>query len=199
MIDGWFIHAHAIVSADDRIAAADGTVPPALRVEADWVRFQAALDAAAVTVLGRRGHDANPNDRRRNRLVLSSSARGIERGEDAWWWNPAATPLAEALARAAPAGGTVAVVGGRRVFDLFLSIGFDRFDLARAGDVSLPGGIPIFSAVAAGSSANAVLAAHGLVAGPTQILDAEANVSLVVWRRQAIPGKVDPTFPSGIA
>jgi dihydrofolate reductase len=185
MIDTWFIHAHAIVSADDRIAAADGTVPAALRNEADWARFQAALDAAAVTVLGRRGHAANPNDKRRNRLVLSSSARGIERREDAWWWNPAATPLAEALARAAPGGGTVAVVGGRRVFDLFLSTGFDRFDLARAGDVRLPDGIPIFSALATGASADAVLAAHGLVAGPTQMLDPPANVSLVVWRHDA--------------
>ncbi len=99
MIDNWFIHGHAIVSADDRIAADDGTVPQPLRNDADWSRFQAALDAAAVTVLGRRGHEANPNDKRRNRLVLSSSARGIEERRDGWWWNPAEASLAEALAR----------------------------------------------------------------------------------------------------
>ena len=183
MIEGRFIHGHAIVSADDRIAAADGSVPAALRIEADWARFQAALDAAAVTILGRLGHEANPNHKRRNRLVLSSSANGLERRSDAWWWNPAVVPVATALTRTAAAGGVAAVVGGRRVFDLFLAAGFDQFDLARAADVRLPAGIPIFSMVAAGRSADAVLAAHDLIAGPTEMLDPRAKVSLVVWRR----------------
>ena len=119
MIDGWRIEGHAIVSADGRIADADGNPSPELRNDADWARFQAALDAAAVVALGRLGHDAHPNLNRRNRLVLSSGADGIERRDDAWWWNPAAVPLADALAAAAPGGGIVAVPGGRRVFDLF--------------------------------------------------------------------------------
>ncbi len=190
MIDGWFIHGHAIVSADDRIAAADGSVPAALRNETDRTRFQAALDAAAVTVLGRHGHAANPNERGRNRLVLSSAARGIERRADAWWWNPAAVAVTDALARAAPGGGVAAVVGGRHVFDLFLELGFDRFDLARAGDVLIPEGIPIFSAVVENLSSAAVLARHGLVAEPDEMLDREAGVSLVIWRQAT--GRASP-------
>ena len=186
MIAGYPIHGHAIVSADDRIADAAGATPPALRNEDDWVRFQAALDAAAVTVLGRLGHEANPNFRRRNRLVLSSGTRGVERRADAWWWNPAEAPLAEALARAAPGGGIVAVPGGRRVFDLFLAVGYDEFHLARAERVHLPGGVPIFTAVLSGRTAEAILAER-LTAGPAEPIDRQAGVSLTVWRRPQPP------------
>ena len=132
MIGPWRIHGHAIVSADDCIAGPDGFTPPELRNDADWRRFQQALDQAAITVLGRRGHEANPNAKGRNRLVLSSAAHGAERRADAWWWNPADALLEDALRLAAPAGGIVAVPGGRQVFDLFLSLGFDEFHLARA-------------------------------------------------------------------
>ena len=180
MIPGYRIEGHAIVSDDDHIAAADGATPPALRNDADWTRFQLALDAAAVTVLGRRGHEANPNPKRRNRIVLSSSAKGIERGADAWWWNPAKAPLAEALRQAAPGGGVVAVPGGRPVFDLFLAEGFDAFHLARANGVRVPGGIPLFSAIASGKTAEDILLGAGLAPGPKEVLDAEARVTLTV-------------------
>lgn len=180
---GYRIEGHAIVSDDDRIAAADGATPPALRNDADWTRFQNALDAAAVTVLGRRGHEANANPKRRNRLVLSSSAKGIERRADAWWWNPAEAPLTDALRRAAPGGGIVAVPGGRPVFDLFLAAGFDAFHLARANGVRIPGGIPLFSAIESGHTAEDVLLGAGLAPGPNEVLDAEARVTLTVWRR----------------
>jgi hypothetical protein len=188
-LDGrtWIFHGHAIVSADDMIADANGATPPSLRNESDWARFQAALDRAAVTVLGRLGHEANPNLKGRNRLILSSSAHRVERRPDAWWWNPAEAPLAEALAKAAPGGGIVAVPGGLRVFDLFLGLGFDEFHLARVAGVRLPDGIPIFSAVRDGHTAGAVLAAHGLRPDPPTMLDADAGVSLTVWRRPAPP------------
>lgn len=181
----WPIHGHAIVSDDDRIAGPDGLTPPELRNDADWARFQAALDIAAVTALGRRAHEANPNEKGRNRLVLSSAARGIERRADAWWWNPAEAALDEALTRAAPSGGTVAVPGGRRVFDFFLGVGYDRFDLVRAHGVTLPGGVALFSACDGGTPAETVLAAHGLVAGEREMLDAAAGVELTVWRAAA--------------
>jgi hypothetical protein len=177
----YVFHGHAIVSAVDRIADASGRTPPSLRVEADWVRFQAALDRAAVTVLGRLGHEANPNLRGRNRLVLSSSARGVERRAGVWWWNPAEASLADALAAAAPAGGIVAVPGGRRVFDLFLDIGYDEFHLARAADVFLPDGVPLFSAVSEGIGADLVIARHGLLPDPPIALDRE--VTLTLWRK----------------
>src|SRR4051794_31531250 len=126
------IYGHAIVSADERIADKSGGTPPELRNEADWTRFQAALDAAAVTILGRLGHERNANPKGRNRLVLSSAAPGIERRADGWWWNPALVPVDEALARSAPAGGVAAIVGGTRVFDLFLDYGYEIFDLVMA-------------------------------------------------------------------
>ncbi len=177
------VHGHAIVSADDRIADVAGTTPPQLRNEADWIRFQAALDSAAIIVLGRLGHEANPNLKDRNRLVLSSTASGIERRSDAWWWNPARVGFAEALASAAPAGGIVAVPGGRRVFDLFLDIGFDEFHLARASRVLLPDGVPVFSAIRSGASADSILWHHGLRAGMPENLDEAAAVTLTVWSR----------------
>ncbi|MEO8668560.1 MAG: hypothetical protein ABI399_08595 [Bauldia sp.] len=182
MIGRWSIHGHAIVSADDRIADASGVTPPSLRNDHDWRRFQAALDRAAVTVLGRLGHEANPNFKRRIRLVLSTSSKGIERRADAWWWNPAHAPLGDALASAAPAGGVVAVPGGRRVFDLFLTLGFDEFHLARAGQIVLSDGIPVFSAIRSDHDANSVLAASGLTPGAREWLDPAAGVSLTIWR-----------------
>ena len=182
MIGRWSIHAHAIVSADDRIAGPDGLTPESLRNDADWARFQAALDEAAVTVLGRLGHETHPNLKRRNRLVLSRSARGIERRADAWWWNPADTSVDEALAAAAPGGGIAAVPGGRQVFDMFLDIGFDAFHLVRAADVRIPGGVPVFSTATEERGADAILAAHGLVPAPTEELDPAARVFLTVWR-----------------
>jgi hypothetical protein len=176
------IHGHAIVSADDRIADRDGVTPASLRNEKDWARFQASLDLAAVTVLGRLGHEANRNVRGRNRLVLSSSAKGVERRADAFWWNPAGATLAEALAVAAPAGGIVAVPGGRRVFDLFLTVGFDEFHLSKATRVTIPDGIPVFSQVLAGRTASEILSARGLVADPTEMLDPRAAVEFTRWR-----------------
>jgi hypothetical protein len=179
----YLIQGHAIVSADDRIADANGRTPPELRNEADWARFQAALDRTALTILGRVGHEANPNIKGRNRLVLSSSARGIERRPDAWWWNPAEASLDKALARAAPLGGIVAVPGGRRVFDLFLDIGFDEFHLARAERVFLPDGVPIFSEILAGVSATGILS-RSLEPGEPDVLDADAGVTMTIWSRR---------------
>ncbi|MEP2119489.1 MAG: hypothetical protein ABJP31_02465 [Bauldia litoralis] len=181
----WAFHGHAIVSDDDRIAGPDGLTPESLRNDADWGRFQAALDAAAVTILGRLGHEANPNVRGRNRLVLSSGVRGIIRRDGAWWWNPAGTPLADALEIAAPQGGLAVVPGGRLVFDYFLKTGFDQFHLARAEGIRVPGGVPVFSGISSGSSAAECLAAGGLVADAPEALDPAANVSLTVWRRRA--------------
>jgi hypothetical protein len=179
---GYRIEGHAIVSADGRIAAADGETPASLNNEADWLRFQAALDVSAVVVLGRLSHTVNPNTSRRNRMVVSSSAAGIERRSDAWWWNPADTPLAVALQSAAPEGGIVAVPGGRLVFDLFLKAGYDAFHLAKVAGVELPDGVPLFSAVGAGQTPETVLAGAGLTADPAEVLDAVSGVTLVTWR-----------------
>jgi hypothetical protein len=180
----YHVEGHAIVSADDRIAAADGLTPATLRHPADWRRFQTALDAAALIVLGRLSHEANPNRHARPRLVVSSSANAIEQRPDAWWWNPARVSATEAFAAAAPAGGSIAVPGGHLVFDLFLKHGFDAFHLSRVALVRLPDGVPVFSAVADDMTADAVLASHGMTAEPSETLDRAAAVTLTVWRRR---------------
>ena len=181
--DGYAVHGHAIVSADDFIAGSDGLTPPDLRNDVDWRRFQRSLDEACVTVLGRLGHEANPNEKRRRRLVLTSRVAGLESGEGCHWWNPAGAGLAEALSVVAPAGGIVAVPGGRPVFDLFLGIGYDAFHLARVEPVMLGAGTKLFSGLGAGRTASDMLAEAGLTAGTAEPLDAAAGVTLTLWRR----------------
>lgn len=174
---------HAIVSDDDRIADAEGAFPQALRNEADWAQFQSALDAAAVTLLGRLSHEAAPNVRQRRRLVASRRVRGLEERADAWWWDPGAMPLERVLGALVPEGGTVAVPGGQSVFDLVGAARFDEFHLARAHGVQLPGGRGLFAACERGVAAADVLAGGGLVADPAALIDPAANVSLTIWRR----------------
>ena len=135
------IHGYAIVSDNDCIADAAGRTPDILRNDADWAYFQAELNRSAVTVLGRLGHEANPNPKGRLRMILSSSASGLERRADGWWWNPEALPWDQAIGTVLPEGGRVAVPGGRRVFDLFLAIGYDAFHLTRAEGTLVPNGV----------------------------------------------------------
>ena len=176
------IHGYAIVTDDDRIADAQGRMPEVLRNEADWAYFQAGLDEADLSVLGRLGHEANPNRRDRPRLVLSSGLKGLEKRSDAWWWNPEDVTWSEVARTILPNGGRVAVPGGKRVFDLFLAIGYDAFHLSRAHQSRLPGGVAVFSACDEGQSAETVLARRGLRTGPTQVLDTHGPVTLAVWR-----------------
>ena len=174
---------HAIVSDDDRIADASGSFPDALRNESDWTHFQAQLDRADLVLVGRASHEAAPNVKRRPRLVLSRAANGLERRADGWWLDPTSVPLADVLARLLPAGGEVAVPGGRVAFDLVGAAGFAAFHLSRAQGVRLPGGRPLFDACARGRTAADILSGGGLLPGPAQTLDHEARVTLTVWSR----------------
>lgn len=182
----WHIVGHAIVTADDRIAAADGSMPPALRNDADWVRFQAALDASDLVVTGREGHEAHPNKPHRRRLVLTSRAAGLERVRDAvgqvFLLNPARMLIEQALDALLPVGGRVAVTGGTRVFDAFLGVGYDVFDLVRATRARLPDGRPVFTACREGATADDVLRDAGLRPDAIEDLDRAAGVTLTVWR-----------------
>lgn len=177
------IHGYAIVSDDDRIADSDGKTPKSLRNEADWAHFQSELDRADLVALGRLGHGANPNVRRRPRLVLSSAASGLERRDDAWWWNPAQISWREATAKLLPDGGRVAVPGGQGVFDLFMTLGYESFHLSRAHGVLLARGRSLFAACESGLSADSVLTDAGLNPDAPRVIDAAANVTLNIWRK----------------
>jgi hypothetical protein len=176
------IHGYAIVSDNDCIADASGRTPDVLRNDADWAYFQAELNRSALTVLGRLGHEANPNPRGRLRMILSMSSPGLERRSDGWWWNPGKLHWDEAIRTVLPEGGRVAVPGGRRVFDLFLEIGYDAFHLTRAEGVTVPDGVPLFSASLGGRSAEDILSTGGLMPGERQILDPTVPVALTIWR-----------------
>jgi dihydrofolate reductase len=166
---------HAIVSADGRIADRNHRMPPELRSDADWTRFQAALDAAALVVLGRLGHEAHPNPGRR-RLVVTSRVDRLERIDElVTLWNPAAMDFAEMAGALGVDNGTVAVTGGQQVFDLFLRR-FTQFDLVIVDGVLIPDGVPCFSA----GWPDDVLAGAGLRITRSEAL--EPGVRLQVWR-----------------
>jgi dihydrofolate reductase len=186
---GYRFEGHAIVSVDDRIADASGQMPKELCHPVDQARFQTALDEAALVVLGRRSHEAVPNRRGRNRLVMSRSVDGLTNGRDAWWWNPIDVPLEDVLRQTSPGGGTVAVPGGREVFDYFLAAGFDAFHLSTNAGVRLPGGAAIFSECDNRKTASMVLRGAGLSPRTTEWLDIEDKVSLTVWRAQEVSGR----------
>jgi hypothetical protein len=177
------IHGYAIVSDDDRIADSNGQMPKSLRNDADWAYFQSELDRADIVALGRLGHEANANGKRRRRLVLSGAARGLEQRGDALWWNPAEIPWREVTAKLLPNGGRVAVPGGQAVFDLFMAIGYDAFHLSRAGGVLLARGRVVFAACDRGLSAESVLKEAGMRSDGLRIIDAGARVTLDVWRK----------------
>ena len=183
MVKGVEIHGYAIVSRDDRIADASGAMPEGLRNEADWAYFQAGLDAADWVALGRASHEAAPNPKRRRRLVVSNSARGLETRPDGVWWRPDASGFDEVAARLLPHGGRIAVPGGQGVFELFLRLGYDAFHLARAEAAALPGGRGLFATTEGGESADAALRRGGLTPGPVRWLDEAARVSLRVYSR----------------
>lgn len=179
------IHGYAIVSDNDCIADASGRTPEALRNDADWAYFQAELNKAAVTVLGRLGHESNSNPKGRLRMVLSSSSSGLERRSDGWWWDPAKVPWGEAIRTVLPEGGRIAVPGGRQVFDLFLGIGYDAFHLTRAEGTHVADGVPVFSGCDRARDAEAILSEHGLALGEHQVLDPAGRVTLAIWRSSA--------------
>jgi dihydrofolate reductase len=174
------IEGHAIVSRDGAIADRSGVKPDGLAIDADWAYFQRQLDDSALVVLGRLSHEADP-DRGRPRLVVTSAANGlVQAGPRLWKLDPARLAIADALAQVVPHGGRIAVVGGRRVFDLFLSQGYDAFHLSIAQKCVLPGGVPVFTGVGSAAQAADLLGAHGLAVAERRTLDAAAGA--VLWR-----------------
>ena len=178
---------HAIVSADGMIADRDGNVPASLRSEADWRQYQAALDAAVLTVTGRRGHERNPNPGRR-RLVLTRSVKALApdpRDPRATQWNPAGLSFPDALAEIGIAAGTVAIAG---LFDLFRPY-VTAFLLSEVHTLVLPGGTPCFAA----GHPRSILATDGLHPAEVALIDPAAMVTATRWQRTA---SLDTTGPN---
>lgn len=162
------IEGHAIVSVDGMIAAADGSMPPAMRSETDWQQFQAALDRAVLVVLGRLGHARHPNPGRR-RLVLTRSVKTLAADPDdpnATFWNPGGLAIPDMLAALEIDTGMVAITGGNGTYDVFEPY-FDRFVLAEVRGLQMPEGIPCFSK----GHPRFVLPGAGLEARDMQVID----------------------------
>ena len=96
-------------------------------------------------------------------------------------WNPAGASFEQACEAIGVSEGTVAIIGGPTVFEMFLDR-FDIFWLSQAPHVNLPGGQPCFPGVPERLPQH-ILSDHGLVAGETMELDAAHDVSVTAWRR----------------
>jgi dihydrofolate reductase len=181
------IEGYAIVSSDGMIADAAAAFPSALIFDADKKYYERELDRVDAVIQGRNSHESQSNSPRRRRLVLTRRTAALAPDPEhphSFLWNPAGATLDDACAALGLATGTLGIVGGTQVFDLFLDIGYDVFHLSRADNVKLPGGPPVFSQVRPGRSPEDLLAQAGLEPGPRQILDEANRVSLVNWTRK---------------
>jgi dihydrofolate reductase len=178
------IDGYVIVSADGMLANADRVMPVELKFEGDKRFFTAALDRADLIVHGRHSHEGQPNSPRRKRLILTRRIGSIAPDPSnprATLWNPAGASFEAACDHAGVRSGTIAIIGGPDVFAMFLDR-YDVFWLSQAPRVRLPGGEPCFPDVPQ-HSPQEILAAHGLKAGESQILDVADGVSVTPWRR----------------
>jgi len=178
------IDGYVIVSADGMLANADRVMPIGLKFEGDKQFFTAALDRADVIVHGRNSYEDQPDSPRRKRIIVTRKIEAVApdpSNPNAVLWNPAGASFEAACDFAGVHSGTVAIIGGPYVFDMFMDR-YDTFWLSQAPRVRLPGGEPCFPGVPE-HSPQEVLAAHGLKAGEVRILDAANDVSVTPWRR----------------
>lgn len=183
---GFRIDGYVIVSADGMLADAKHVMPDVLKFEGDKVFFNAALDRADLIVHGRHSHEGQPNSPHRKRIVVTRTVAGIAddpSNPKAALWNPAGASFEAACERAGVHSGTIAIIGGPDVFDMFMDR-YDTFWLSQAASVRLPAGEPVFPGVPR-QTPQQVLAGHGLKAGERQILDAANNVTVTPWQRKS--------------
>jgi dihydrofolate reductase len=159
-------------------------MPDALRFDGDKAFFEEALDRADLIVHGRHSHEGQPNSPKRKRIVLTRGIGSLARDADtpnASLWNPLGASFEEACAFAGVSSGTIAIIGGPLVFDLFMDR-YDTFWLSEAPHVRLPGGEGCFPEVPA-RTPHEVLATRGLRPGEPLMLDAAHGVTVTPWRR----------------
>ena len=175
---------YVIVSSDGMLANAENVMPDELKFEGDKRFFSDALDRAALIVHGRHSHEDQPNSPKRKRVILTRKVVAIApdpSNPKALLWNPASASLEAACERAGVTSGSVAIIGGPGVFDMFMDH-YDTFWLSVAPKVRLPRGEPCFPGVPA-RTPEQILASHGLKPGEAQMLDPEDGVSVTPWRR----------------
>lgn len=180
------IEGYVIVSADGMLANARNVMPDELRFEGDKRFFTAGLDRADLIVHGRNSYEDQPNSPQRKRLFLTRKVAATApdpANPNATLWNPAGSPFEAACAEAGVTAGTVAVIGGPAVFGMFMDR-YEVFWLSQAPHVRVPDGEPCFPGVPA-RTPQQVLQSHGLRAGPPQLLDPAADVTVTPWRRSA--------------
>ena len=178
------IDGYVIVSADGMLADQSHVMPDALKFEGDKQFFTEALDHADLIVHGRHSYEDQPNSILRKRIIVTRTVTGIgpdPSNPNATLWNPSGASFETACDHAGVRAGTVAIIGGPDVFDMFMDR-YDTFWLSQAPRVKLPGGEPVFSGVPR-RTPQEILAEHGLVPGESQILDAANGVSVTPWRR----------------
>ena len=181
------IEGFAIVSRDGMLAGANGLMPNSLKFDADQEFLDKALDGAVLLVHGRMSHEGQPNSCNRPRLLLTRSAGSFSSEPvepNVWLWNPRATPFGDVCAALGIANGMVAVLGGTAVYDMFLPA-YAKFHLCRAGNVRLPGGVPVFSEVGAGRAPDEVLRDAGLAVVDEIIRDAGEQLRHQTWARES--------------
>jgi hypothetical protein len=178
------IDGYVIVSADGMLANAERVMPQGLKFAGDQRFFNAGLDRADLIVHGRHSIEDQPNSPLRRRVVLTRTIASIAADPSnarATLWNPTGATFEAACAHAGVGSGTAAIIGGPVVFAMFLDR-YDTFWLSQAPHLRLPNGEPCFPGVPA-RSPQAILAAHGLIAGPPETLDAAHDVTVTPWRR----------------
>ena len=178
------IEGYVIVSADGMLADARHIMPDELKFDGDKKFFEAALDRAALIVHGRRSHEGQPNSPQRKRIVLTRKVSAI--ADDpaqpkTTLWNPDGASFEAACDHAGVREGTIAIIGGPHVFDMFMDR-YDTFWLSLAPKVKLPGGDGCFPGVP-DRTPEQILASHVLKAGERQMLDPAEQVSVTPWRR----------------
>lgn len=177
------IEAYVVVGDDDRICDRHGRMPNSLKNDAEWKFFQEGLDAADLTVLGRKSHDQTPNHKNRRRLIMTRSESQRSINDREVFWNPSTESLLAAIeVFDLPEHPHLAIVGGQSTFDYFLQLPhrYTKFHLSRVRGVTLPGGRGVFSAIDRDrASANTVLTRNGFAPKPGRVLDQDVDV--VTW------------------
>ncbi len=179
------IEGFVIVSADGMLGNPDRTMPDELKFDGDYRFFSTSLDRMDLIVHGRNSFEDQPNSPERKRLILTGKVSALApdpANPKATLWNPAGASFEDACAHAGVRSGTVAIIGGPVVFDMFMDR-YDVFWLSVAPHVRLPGREGCFGGVPPRSPQD-ILAGHGLHPGEPRVLDAAHDVTVTPWRRR---------------